>query len=201
MSTVDADASFLPLPEPAPDVQRLYDEDLEEHGYVMNTSRLWAHQPDAHDRLFELLGQVASAAGLTFRQRGILVTATASTLGDSYCALAWGNRLAGEAGADLAGAVLRGDDSRLDRSERALAGWARRVARDANATTSGDIQALRDAGYDDAQILAVTTFVALRIAFATVNDALGARPDRALGDAVPAAVRDAVTYGRPVSTT
>jgi hypothetical protein len=31
-----------------------------------------------------------------------------------------------------------------------------------------------------------------------VNDALGARPDRQLGDSVPAPVREAVTYGRPV---
>jgi hypothetical protein len=40
--------------------------------------------------------------------------------------------------------------------------------------------------------------VALRLAFSTVNDALDARPDRELGKSVPAGVREAVTWGRPL---
>lgn len=39
-------------------------------------------------------------------------------------------------------------------------------------------------------------YVALRLAFSTVNDALGAHPDAELADEAPAAVRDAVTWGR-----
>jgi hypothetical protein len=39
---------------------------------------------------------------------------------------------------------------------------------------------------------------AFRVAFSTVNDALGARPDRALADAAPPEVREAVSYGRAV---
>jgi SAM-dependent methyltransferase/alkylhydroperoxidase family enzyme len=191
-------AGFLSVPETSADVKRLYDADVEEIGYVMNVSRLWAHQPATIEGLFELLGQTVRGGSLTFRQRGILVTACASALGDAYCSLAWGKKLAGVAGDDLAGGVLRGDDESLDPSERALARWARQITRDPNATDARDVQALRDAGYDDAQIFAITVFVGLRIAFSTVNDALGARPDRALGETVPAPVRDAVTFGRPV---
>jgi SAM-dependent methyltransferase/alkylhydroperoxidase family enzyme len=194
-----ADAGFLAVPNPSAATQRLYDEDLDEVGYVMNASRLWAHHPGAHDGLFDLLGQAVRAGSLTFRQRGILVAACASALGDSYCSLAWGNKLAGEAGADLAAAVLRGDDHRLDPSERALARWARHITRDPNATDAHDVGALREAGFDDEQIFAITLFVALRIAFSTVNDALGAHPDRQLGESVPGPVREAVTYGRPVA--
>ncbi len=79
-----------------------------------------------------------------------------------------------------------------------MADWARRVARTPNGTTAGDVQRLRDAGFTDAQIFTMTVFVALRLAFSTVNDALGMRPDRALHASTPAAVRDAVTFGRPV---
>jgi hypothetical protein len=75
------------------------------------------------------------------------------------------------------------------------------VARDPNATSAADVDELRAAGYDDGQIAALTTFVALRMAFSTVNDALGARPDSALADAAPEGVRAAVTYGRPVAGT
>jgi hypothetical protein len=40
--------------------------------------------------------------------------------------------------------------------------------------------------------------VALRIAFSTVNDALGAQPDAGMHATVPPDVRDAVTFGRPM---
>jgi uncharacterized peroxidase-related enzyme len=192
-----SDAGFLAVARHRPTCNAC-DETTSEIGYVMNVSKLWAHQPTTVEGLFDLMGHTARAGSLTFRQRGILVTACASTLGDSYCSLAWGKKLAGDAGDEVAGSVLRGDDDRLDTSERALARWARQITRDPNATSARDVQALRDAGYDDAQIFAITAFVALRIAFSTVNDALGARPDRALSESAPASVRNAVTFGRPV---
>jgi alkylhydroperoxidase family enzyme len=80
-----------------------------------------------------------------------------------------------------------------------MAAWARKVARDPNATTPADIQALRDTGLDDRQIFAITAFVALRLAFSTINDALGAQPDAQLAQSVPQEVREAVTYGRPAA--
>ena len=76
---------------------------------------------------------------------------------------------------------------------------ARKVARDPNATTPADIQALRDSGLDDGQIFAITAFVALRLAFSAINDSLGAQPDAQLAQSLPPAVREAVTYGRPVA--
>ncbi len=39
--------------------------------------------------------------------------------------------------------------------------------------SAADVQAPRDAGFSDAQIFTITVFVALRLAFSTVNDALG----------------------------
>jgi SAM-dependent methyltransferase/alkylhydroperoxidase family enzyme len=192
-----AHTGFLAVPPTSPDVQRLYDEDISDVGYVMNVSKLWAYQPVTLDGLFELFGETTRAGALTFRQRGILVAACASTLGDSYCSLAWGTKLAGVAGDDLAGSVLRGDDEQLDQSERALARWARQVARDPHGTSMANVQLLRAAGFDDTEIFAVTAYIAFRLAFSTVNDALGARPDLAVAEAAPASVRSAVTYGRP----
>lgn len=189
--------TFLAEPEPTEPARRLYAEDLDGDGYVMNLTRLWAHAPAAHDGIVALLGAATSAADLTFRQRGILVSAVASTLGDSYCSLAWGTRLAGAVGDQTAAAVLAGDDTGLGPAEQALARWARAVARDPNGTTPEDVQALRDAGFGDAQIFAVTVYVAGRVAFSAVNDALGARPDAELLPRTPDAVRAAVDWGRP----
>ncbi len=128
----------------------------------------------------------------------MLITALASTLGDSYCSLAWGGRLAERSTPETSAGVLTGDDSGLTEDEQALAAWARLVARDPNGTTAADLEPLRAVGYTDAGIVAVTTFVALRLAWATVNDALGLRPDAELGASVPPEVRAAVSYGRPV---
>jgi alkylhydroperoxidase family enzyme len=97
-------------------------------------------------------------------------------------------------------AVINGSDAGLTEQETAMAAWARKVARDPNATTPADIQALRDSGLDDGQIFAITCFVALRLAFSTINDSLGAQPDAQLALSLPREVREAVTYGRPVAT-
>jgi uncharacterized peroxidase-related enzyme len=175
---------------------RLYDDDRREQGFVMNGSRLWAHSPALHDELFALLRGAAEAAGLGPRERGVLVTACASTLGDAYCSLAWGTRLGQLADDELAAAVLSGTDSGLDAREQALARWARLVAADPNGTDAEDVQALRDTGFDERQILAITAYAALRLAFSTVNDALGVRPEPELVAGAPEAVREVVTWGR-----
>ncbi len=185
--------SFLNEPPLSAQAQALYDEDLTEDGFVWNVSRLWAHQPETMEQLFGLMSGAFKASGLTFRQRGILVTAAASALGDSYCSLAWGGKLSKASDAGVAAGVLNGSDGELTDQEKAMAAWARKVARDPNATTPADVQALRDAGLDDEQIFAITTFVALRLAFSTVNDALGAQPDAQLAQSLPPEVRDAVT--------
>ena len=191
--------SFLEEPPVAPSVQALYDQDLADDGYVWNVSRLWGHQPETLRRLFELMSEAFRPSGLDFRQRGILVTAAASTLGDSYCSLAWGGKLGQASDAAMAAGVLTGSDAGLTDQEKAMAAWARKVARDPNATTPADIQALRDGGLDDGQIFAITAFVALRLAFSTINDSLGAQPDAQLAQALSPQVREAVTYGRPVA--
>jgi uncharacterized peroxidase-related enzyme len=179
-----------------PEVQALYDEDLGEEGYVWNVSRLWAHQPDTMRALFSLMAQAIKPSQLDLRQRGILVTAAASALGDSYCSLSWGGKLSGAADAGLAAGVLSGSDAGLTGPEQAMAAWARKVVKDPNTTTAADVQELRDAGLTDQQIFAVTVFVALRVAFSTVNDALGAFPDAQLIKSLPPEVVGAVTYGR-----
>jgi uncharacterized peroxidase-related enzyme len=189
---------FLDRADVTERVQALFDADVAEMGFVMNSSQLWAYQPEALAMLFSLMSQVASARPIRFRERGILVAASASALGDSYCSLAWGTKLAQKADAQLAAGVLRGDDNALTKAERAMAAWARHVASDPNGTSTENVQELRDAGFSDADIFAITVYVALRVALSTVNDALGARPDAEYRTLAPAPVRDAVTFGRPI---
>ena len=194
---MSARTGFLGPAAPSPGADRLAAADEATHGYVMNLTRLWAHSPEAKERLFEAMEAVAVSGALTMRQRGILVTATAREIGDSYCSLAWGGRLAQAADEATATAVLSGDDAGLNEQDRALAQWARKVASSPGRTTEQDVQELRDAGLTDAEVFAATAFVALRQAFSVINGALGAQPDAELVARLPEAVVRAVDWGRP----
>ena len=101
-------------------------------------------------------------------------------------------RLLASAAAVLSG----GEGAALTARDRALADWARKVVADPNSTTRDDVQALRATGLDDRAIFEATAFIAFRLAFSTVNDALGAAPDWQLVHAAPQEVSAAVTYGR-----
>jgi alkylhydroperoxidase family enzyme len=194
---------FLSEPdETSPGVRRLYDADLADDGYVMNLTRVWAHVPEVTEAYERFVGSASAAAGeLSFRDKGVVIAAMAATLGDSYCATAWGARLAGASSPETSAAVLSGgDDPGLDERERALARWARLITRDPSGASAGDVDELRAVGLTDPQIAGLTCYIAARIAFATVNDALGARPDRQLAEQAPEAVRAAITFGRPPGT-
>ena len=192
---------FLVPPRTSPEVEALYAADVQDDGFVMNLTHLWAHLPEASAELFALLARAEQAGGLTLRQRGLLVTATASTRGDAYCSLAWGARLAEETTPEVSATVLDRRDSELphllEPSELALVRWARQVVADPGGATARDVQALRDAGFTDREVFAITLFVALRMAFSTVNGALGARPDQQLATAAGGPVLATVDYGRP----
>ena len=64
---------FLALPSITSEAQALFDEDVEEDGYVMNVTKLWSHNAPLVTSLFELMSQALADQHLSFRQRGILV--------------------------------------------------------------------------------------------------------------------------------
>lgn len=188
--------SFVGEPRPSEEAERMYATDLRVQGYVANQTRVWAHSPESLAALSYALTMATETAGLDVRQRALLVTTSAAAMGDAYCSLAFGYKLANAVGPEAAAQAVAGDDTPLSEVDRALVRWARKVVRHPNETNAHDVEQLRDVGFSDDQIVALTVFVALRQAFSTVNDALGAEPDSELVDRVPVAVREAVTFGR-----
>ena len=75
--------------------------------------------------------------------------------------------------------------------------FARKVALDSSSVAAADIDALRDTGFSDAQVFDIAAAAAGRCFFAKLPDALGVRPDAALGD-LPQALRELLESGRPV---
>ena len=189
--------SFLDEPPQTEDVRKLYDADVAGDGYVHNFTKLWSWRPDVWASFLGVRGSVTEQSSLTPTDVAVLVASTASELGDAYCSLAWGRKLAALTDDETAADVVRGGTGRLSNRETALSAWARRVVRDPNSTTAEDVAALRAVGLGEREIFEATAFVALRLAFSTVNDALGAAPDGELSELAPPAVRDAVSFGRP----
>jgi alkylhydroperoxidase family enzyme len=138
---------FLNLPPETDANARLYKADLDERGFVMNLSRLWGWRPEIAEGFRNLRNVLTDESTLSKRELGVIVCATAASLGDSYCALAWGRSLSTAADPTTAAAVLRGTESQgLTARDRAISKWARKVVQDPNATTSVDVEDLRKAG-------------------------------------------------------
>ena len=191
---------FLDEPPDSADATATQDSARGSEGYVANFVRLWCWRPDLFHTFVDLRLALMGSTTLSDREQAIIVTATVSAMGDSYCSLAWGSKLAKLAGDETAAGVITGripDD--LSARESALAEWCRTVVRDPLATTAGEVAALRDAGFDDREIFEATLLLGLRLAFSTVNDALGALPEQQVAEGAPAPVRDAVTFGRPAA--
>jgi uncharacterized peroxidase-related enzyme len=194
-------AMFLGEPPASEAADALYDQDLKEDGYVWNLTRLWTWRPDVLESFVGLRSLLMNEWGLTDRDRAVLVAAVASELGDSYCSLAWGAKLASLTDDETASLVLTGAPApELSERESALAAWARQIVRDPNSTTEKQVSRLRELGLGDREVFEATAFIALRLAFSTINDALGAAPDEQLAADAPERVREAVSYGRPPSS-
>lgn len=191
---------FLKSPGDSEATARLFQKDLDNRGHVMNLSRAWAWRPDITEAFLALRTQLTSGSRLSQRELAVMVCSAAGTLGDSYCSLAWGKTLAAAADPATAASVLRAEPGGdLSAREQALARWARQVVQDPNGTAAQDVDALRGAGLSEQEIFEATVFVAFRMAFSTVNDALGVEPDAQVAAAAPPEVREAVTFGRAVA--
>lgn len=192
---------FLNEPPESRQAKALYESDQSDEGFVMNCTRLWAWRPDFAGAFADLRQLLTDETSLSTREREVLVCATVRALGDSYCALAWGGKLARSSNPDVAARLLRsGACWGLTKREKELAHWAELVTTNPNATSKADVDALRNAGFNEREIFEATAWVALRMAFCTINDALGAQPDAKLAARVPEAVRKVVGFGRAVAS-
>ena len=188
--------SFLSEPPLSPSVSGVYEESLDSEGYVPNFVRVWCWRPDILEAFAKLRADLLADSTLSAREVAVMVASTASALGDSYCALAWGEKLAELSDGTFAAGVIQGVDLGLSGREAALAAWSRSVVDDPNATTEVAVDRLREAGLSDREIFDATAWIGLRLGFSTINDALGAQPDLELVERVPVPVREAVSFGR-----
>jgi uncharacterized peroxidase-related enzyme len=193
---MDDPTSFLADPPSSPTVDAVYEQGRSSDGYVSNYVRVWCWRPDLLEAFAKLRADLLAGSTLSAREVAVMVSATAAARGDSYCALAWGQKLADLSDAETAAAVIRDGAPELSAREAALASWARQVVGDPNGTTAADVDRLREAGFDEREIFEATAWIGLRLGFSSINDALGAVPDAELVERAATPVRDAISFGR-----
>ncbi len=143
----------------------MYQDDLDEDGFVFAHTQAMAMNPEAHQAFEALIRAVVPSIGTRVYEAATLGAARA--IGSSHCKLAHGRRSVRIGVLDEAGlaAFADGDDSAFTVAEQAVIRYAERLSTDAAAMTDADTQALRDAGFTDRQIVDITLAAAARNAF------------------------------------
>jgi len=168
-------------------------------GYLPNYALPFAR----HDDVARAWGALDKAirSHMDRRRFEIATIAAARAYRSTYCVAAHSKFLRDECGDEQSMRAIAADPSGagLDPTDRAVMDFATRVALDAAAITSADVQVLRSHGLNDEEITDVVFAAAARAFFTKVLDALGVQADAQLGQTFDPQVRDQVTVGRPVA--
>lgn len=173
--------STPPTETAAGHVAEMYAEDLSADGTVFAYTRAMAVNPDAHAAFLALIRAIVPSIGVRGYEAATLGAARA--IGSPHCLLAHGRKALRAEVLDDAGlaAFAHRDDTGFTPAEQAIVHYAERLSTDPRSMTDADAQELRDAGYDDRQIVDITLAAAARNYFSRALLALAVPTDEMPG--------------------
>lgn len=166
-------------------VAELYAEDIEDLGYVPSHSRVMSLNPEAVRAFQQLIRAVAIPMG---KRRFELVTlAAAEAIGSQACLLAHSRKTLTVLDAEQIARILRDyRDAGLTDAEVAMMDYAARLSTDSSSMSDADSQRLRDADFNDREIVDITMAAAARNFYSRSLHALAVDVD------VPPGLDDAI---------
>lgn len=187
-----------PGPEAGDATAAMYVSAEESYGYLPNMYRIFGHRPEVMEKWGALLASIRGHMSL--RRYELVTLAAARELKSSYCMLAHGSVLLREGFSEtqLADTATDGAHAPLDEAEREMMRFAAKVVRDATSITREDVGRLKAQGFTDAEIFDITAAAAVRCFFSKTLDALGAEPDAAHRERLPANLVQTLTVGRKI---
>ncbi|MBB6180890.1 carboxymuconolactone decarboxylase family protein [Pseudorhizobium flavum] len=187
-----------PGPEAGDATAAMYVSAEESYGYLPNMYRIFGHRPEVMEKWGALLASIRGHMSL--RRYELVTLAAARELKSSYCMLAHGSVLLREGFSEtqLADTATDGAHAPLDEAEREMMRFAAKVVRDATSITREDVGRLKAQGFTDAEIFDITEAAAVRCFFSKTLDALGAEPDAAYRERLPANLVQTLTVGRKI---
>jgi uncharacterized peroxidase-related enzyme len=178
----------------------LYARERQRVGHVPRYARAFGARPRVYDAWRLVVGELTGTMPL--RRFELVTVVAACELRSTYCTVAHGTILTQFLSTDDVARLARGDvPDALDEQERAVVGFATKAARSASEITADDVEALRQHGLDDEEILDVVLATAARCFFSTVLDATGTLADARFAQRLPADLLDALTIGRELAPT
>ena len=184
-------------PEEAGDaVTSMYARQQAAWGYIPNYAKVFCYRPEVMARWGQLLAEIKRPMEL--RTFELVTFIAAHELRNTACTLAHGKAMREFFSDEQIVAIAAGKfDGVLDDAETALVRFARQIAKDASRVTAGQVQALQEFGYSDAEIFDIAATVAGRALFTKLLDGLGVEPDAPFRG-LAAAFREPLAVGRPI---
>jgi uncharacterized peroxidase-related enzyme len=180
-------------------VAETYQAQIAQSGFVMAATRCWTARPDLLPLYLDFMGGVRAGFTLSQRDWRLITLIAAKEVPSTYCSHVYAQQLVADLGSKEAVLAAQRDfrSAGLAARDVAMLAYAQKVARDASQVKESDIDALRAAGFSDAQIADIALCAAFRCFVARFFDAVGAGPEAAFIDADPA-FREAMTVGKPL---
>lgn len=178
-------------------VAAMYARDRKTWGFLPTFTRAFSHHPEAYAGWLQLI--TAIRGNMDTRRCELATLAAAQELRTTYCSVAHGRILRDRyLDAETVTRVAADHhDAGLDEVDVAVMDFATKVARDPTTIEEADVQALREHGLDDRDVLDLVLAVAARAFFATVLEALDARADVELTAGLEPDLLDALVAVRP----
>jgi len=161
-----------------------------------NYERAFADRPEVLAAWGRLNGAIKD--GMDLRRYELVTLAAARRLRSSYCCLAHGTVLRERFDEPVREIALDHRAAGLDEIDVAVMDLAERVVTDATSIEDTDLQALRDLGLTETEIMDVVLAASARCFFSKTLDALGVLPDAAYGE-LDRELREALVVGRPIA--
>lgn len=166
------------LPEP---VQKFFAQSRADQGFVLNYFRALALNPDDLERsnTYLLPFLDPSQGRLPYPERELLATVVSAENRCTYCHIHHVGRLAQALGDRARAERIAIDPNHVDLTsrERALTDLALKITRDPRTVTGADLEALRDEGLSDEEILEAIEIAALFNYTNRISITLGLLPD------------------------
>jgi alkylhydroperoxidase family enzyme len=161
-----------------------------------NMERAFEARPEVLAAWQQLNGSIK--AGMDLRRYELATLAAARRLRSSYCSLMHGRVLRDQFGEAVADIARDRRTAPLDAVDVAVMDLAERVVDDATSIGDSDLQALRDLGLSETEIMDIVLAAAARCFFSKALDGLGVLPDSELAELEPELL-EVLVVGRPIA--
>jgi len=157
-------------------VAELYDDDIQDLGYVPSHTKVMAINPEAVKAFEQLIRAIAGP--MNKRRYELITLAAADAIGSQACRVAHSRKsLKYMDEAELVAVLHDFHHAGLTEAEVAMMEFAQKLSLDSRSMTDTDSQRLRDLGFDDREIVDIALAAAARNYYSRALHALGVEVD------------------------